>query len=91
MMKDHSRLRSGPTNFVMKVSSNGRVTIPAQVRARWQATHVTVVDLGDRIAMRPLPEDPIATLRGKYRDRGLNSEDARRTARAEDVERDNRR
>lgn len=73
------------TNYVMKVSSNGQVSIPAEARARWQTTQVVVVDLGDLIVMRPLPADPVAALRGKYRNRGLDSAGARRAAREEDV------
>lgn len=72
-------------NYVMKVSANGQVSIPAETRARWQADRVVVVDLGDRIVMRPLPHDPIAALRGKYRGRGPGSEEARRLMRAEEA------
>jgi bifunctional DNA-binding transcriptional regulator/antitoxin component of YhaV-PrlF toxin-antitoxin module len=72
-------------NYVMKISSNGQVSIPAETRTRWQASQVLVVDLGDLIVMRPLPADPVGALRGKYRDRGLNSETARREARDEDA------
>jgi bifunctional DNA-binding transcriptional regulator/antitoxin component of YhaV-PrlF toxin-antitoxin module len=36
-------------NYVMKVSSNGQVSIPAEARARWNADRVVVVDLGDRV------------------------------------------
>lgn len=38
-----------PTSYVMKVSSNGGVSIPAQARARWGSDHLVVVDLVDRI------------------------------------------
>lgn len=67
----------------MKVSSNGQVSIPAETRARWHADRVVVVDLGDRIVVRPLPEDPVGALTGKYRARGLSTDQARRRARAE--------
>ena len=43
------------TTYVMKVSSNGQVSIPAETRARWLADQVVVVDLGDRVVLRPLP------------------------------------
>jgi AbrB family looped-hinge helix DNA binding protein len=78
------------TNYVMKVSSNGQVSIPAEARARWQTSRVVVVDLGDRIVMRPLPVDPIGALYGKYRNRGLDSDDARRAAREADAWNDRR-
>lgn len=69
------------TNYVMKVSSNGQVSIPAETRSRWHAERVIVVDLGDRIVMRPLADDPVRSLRGKYAGRGPSTDDARRLAR----------
>ena len=78
------------TNYVMKVSSNGQVSIPAEARARWNADHVVVVDLGDRVVLRPLPPDPIGDLRGKYKGRGPSSERSRRRSRSDDVAREHR-
>ncbi len=72
------------TSYVMKVSRNGQVSIPAEARARWNADRVVVVDLGDRVVLRPLPDDPIEDLVGKYR-RGPATEAARRRARADDA------
>ncbi|MEO8697808.1 MAG: AbrB/MazE/SpoVT family DNA-binding domain-containing protein [Acidimicrobiales bacterium] len=75
------------TSYVMKVSSNGQVSIPAEARARWGAEQVVMVDLGDRVVLRPLPAQPVAALRGKYRGRGPNTDTARRKARIEDAAR----
>lgn len=75
-------------SYVMKISSNGWVSIPSQVRARWQADRVLVVDLGDRLVMRPLPRDPVGALLGKYAGRGPSSDELRREARAEDADRE---
>lgn len=72
-------------SHVMKVSANGQVSIPAEARARWQVSKVLVVDLGDRVVLRPLPEEPRAALRGKYRGQGPTADDSRRRARAEDA------
>lgn len=72
-------------SYVMKVSSNGQVSIPAEARSRWQADHVVVVDLGDRVVMRPLPVDRLGSLVGKYRGRGPSTDRARRDARANDT------
>jgi bifunctional DNA-binding transcriptional regulator/antitoxin component of YhaV-PrlF toxin-antitoxin module len=72
----------------MTVSRNGQVSIPAEARARWASRRVTVVDLGDRIVMRPLPEDPVAELRGKYAGRGPDTAKARRGARRTDAARE---
>lgn len=73
-----------PTSYVMKLSRNGQVSIPADARARWGAARVVVVDLGDRIVMRPLPDDAVGDLIGKYR-RGPGTNEARRRARADDA------
>jgi len=79
------------TAQVMKVSANGQVSIPAEVRARWHADKVMVVDLGDRVVVRPVPEDPIDALVGAYRGRGSSTERARRQARAEEAATEGRR
>lgn len=65
----------------MTVSRNGQVSIPAETRARWNTRHVVVVDLGDRVVMRPVAEDPVGELEGKYCGRGPLVDDARRRAR----------
>jgi hypothetical protein len=75
------------SSHVMTVSRNGQVSIPADTRARWHARKVVVVDLGDYLVMRPLSEDPISELRGKYRDRGPSADVARRRARADEARR----
>jgi bifunctional DNA-binding transcriptional regulator/antitoxin component of YhaV-PrlF toxin-antitoxin module len=72
------------TSYVMRVSRNGQVSIPADARARWNADRVVVVDLGDRIVMRPLSEDAAGELVGKYRHEP-RTDDARRVARANDA------
>jgi bifunctional DNA-binding transcriptional regulator/antitoxin component of YhaV-PrlF toxin-antitoxin module len=74
----------------MKVSSNGQVSIPADARTRWHSERVVVVDLGDRVVIRPLPTDPVAELAGKYRGRGPATDRARQTARAEEATRERR-
>jgi bifunctional DNA-binding transcriptional regulator/antitoxin component of YhaV-PrlF toxin-antitoxin module len=71
-------------HYVMTVSQNGQVSIPAEARARWKARRVLVVDLGDRVVMRPLPGDAVEDLEGKYRDRGPDTDSARRRARREE-------
>jgi AbrB family looped-hinge helix DNA binding protein len=72
------------TSYIMKVSQNGQVSIPADVRARWNAERVVVVDLGDRVVLRPMPDDPVSELVGKYQG-GPTTDAARRRARADDV------
>lgn len=70
------------TSYVMKVSSNGQVSIPAEARSRWMVDRVVVVDLGDRVVMRPMPENAVSALVGKYRGRGPSAQAARAADRA---------
>jgi bifunctional DNA-binding transcriptional regulator/antitoxin component of YhaV-PrlF toxin-antitoxin module len=71
----------------MTISGNGQVSIPAAARARWGTRKVLVVDLGDRVVMRPAADtDAASQLQGKYANRGPDSSAARRAARrAEDT------
>jgi bifunctional DNA-binding transcriptional regulator/antitoxin component of YhaV-PrlF toxin-antitoxin module len=70
------------TSHVMRVSRNGQVSLPAEARHRWNADRVLVVDLGDRVVMRPLPEDAVGGLYGKYAGAAPTATDARTEARA---------
>ncbi len=78
-------------SYVMKVSGNGQVSIPANARARWNAVRVVMVDLGDRVVVRPLPDEPVKALRGKYAGRGPGTDIARRTARTDELATERRR
>jgi AbrB family looped-hinge helix DNA binding protein len=72
----------------MTISRNGQVSIPAAARTRWGTRKVLVVDLGDRVVMRPAADtdDGVAQLQGKYADRGPDTSTARGAARrAEDA------
>jgi bifunctional DNA-binding transcriptional regulator/antitoxin component of YhaV-PrlF toxin-antitoxin module len=79
------------TSHVMTVSRNGQVSIPAETRARWKTRQVLVVDLGDRVVMRPIGDDPVGELRGKYAKQGPPTNRARQDARREDADRTARR
>jgi bifunctional DNA-binding transcriptional regulator/antitoxin component of YhaV-PrlF toxin-antitoxin module len=72
---------------VMTVSRNGQVSIPAAARARWLTRRVVVVDLGDRVVVRPLSDDPVESLQGKYRDIGPDSDHVRQQEREQDRDR----
>ena len=76
---------------VMTVSRNGQVSIPAEARARWNTRRVLVVDLGDRVVMRPLSDDSLDDLEGKYRGRGPTTDRTRKQTRDEDARRANSR
>lgn len=72
---------------VMTVSRNGQVSIPAETRKRWNTRRVVVVDLGDRVVLRPLGDHPTDELEGKYRSRGPATDRARQQARDDESRR----
>ena len=49
---------------IHRVTVGGQVSLPAAVRKRWKTSSVAVEDLGDRVVIRPLPDDPITAARG---------------------------
>lgn len=72
-----------------RITTAGQVSIPAEIRARWEASTVAIEDEGDRIVVRPVPDDPISALRGSLshlRRPDLTAAEAVRQARDDDVE-----
>lgn len=72
-----------------KITGAGQVSIPAEIRHRWATSTVAIEDEGDRIVLRPVPDDPIARLRGIFADSkipGVTGTEAIRQAREEDIE-----
>jgi AbrB family looped-hinge helix DNA binding protein len=72
-----------------KITRAGQVSIPAEIRARWETSTVAIEDEGDRIVLRPVPDDPVAAFRGVFADLrrpDLTGAEAVRQARDEDVE-----
>jgi AbrB family looped-hinge helix DNA binding protein len=71
-----------------RITGAGQVSIPAEIRHRWDTSTVAIEDEGDRIVLRPVPDDPITALRGvlaQHRSK-VSSGDAVRSARDEDIE-----
>ena len=69
------------------ITSAGQVSLPAEVRHRWDTSAVLIEDEGDRLVVRPLPADPIEALRGIIKDRGrpdVSAAEAKRRWREED-------
>lgn len=71
-----------------RITGAGQVSIPAEVRHRWGTSTVAIEDEGDRLVLRPVPDDPISALRGALAHLGsdVSSADAIRAARDEDIE-----
>jgi bifunctional DNA-binding transcriptional regulator/antitoxin component of YhaV-PrlF toxin-antitoxin module len=68
-----------------RITSSGQVSIPAGVRRRWQTSRVDVEDHGDYVVVRPVPEDPVAAVRGIFKDRmKMTTDELRRQVREEE-------
>lgn len=78
------------SSATMKVSRNGQVSLPADVRRRWATDHVLVLDLGTHVVMRPVFADHaenVQAVLGRYRTPGgPTADEMRRQAREEDAE-----
>ena len=70
-----------------RITRAGQVSIPAEVRQRWGASNVLIVDEGEKLTVRPAPDNPLEGLHGILKDRArgaLNAAEAKRLWRAED-------
>lgn len=70
-----------------RITSSGRISIPAEIRKRWGASNVLILDEGEQIVLRPVPENPIEAIRGLLKGRGnpdIRATEAVRQARDED-------
>lgn len=68
-----------------KVTRNGQMSLPAELRHRWGASSVLVIDRGDYAIVRPIPPDTVAALRGAHAGPGPSTEAARALDRADDT------
>lgn len=60
-----------------KVTSSGQVSLPAELRHRWAAGAVLVIDRGEYAIVRPVPADPVAALKGTHSGPGPSVDQAR--------------
>jgi AbrB family looped-hinge helix DNA binding protein len=47
-----------------KITRGGQISIPSSIRHRWGTSKLALEDLGDRVVLRPAPDDPITAARG---------------------------
>ncbi len=76
---------------IAKVTTSGQVSLPAPVRKRWGTAQVIIEDEGDRVVVRPLPDDPIAAACGSLKRRGSTAEGIRARERVAEAARYRRR
>jgi bifunctional DNA-binding transcriptional regulator/antitoxin component of YhaV-PrlF toxin-antitoxin module len=74
-----------------RITAGGQVSIPAPIRRRWGTSVVAVEDLGDRVVLRPLPDDPIAAARGALKGKLPPTEKLRAMARSDEAAAERRR
>ena len=76
---------------IAKVTASGQLSLPAPVRRRWATSRVAIADEGDRVVVRPVPDDPIKAACGSLAGRGGRTEPIRARARWEDTAAERRR
>jgi bifunctional DNA-binding transcriptional regulator/antitoxin component of YhaV-PrlF toxin-antitoxin module len=75
----------------VKLTSNGQISLPAEIRHRWHAKSMIVIDRGEYVIVRPMPDDPIGALYGAHAGPGPTTEKARAIERQQDAEREEQR
>jgi bifunctional DNA-binding transcriptional regulator/antitoxin component of YhaV-PrlF toxin-antitoxin module len=75
------------SSMLINITERGQISIPPEIRRKWQVRRVLLVDEGDRIVLRPVPDDPIAAVAGKYAWIGATSDELLAEDREADLER----
>ena len=75
----------------VEVTGDGRMSLPAVLRRRWQRSVVLVMDRGFYALLRPVPEDVITALSSAHAGPGPTVEQARAAERAGDHQTSTRR
>jgi AbrB family looped-hinge helix DNA binding protein len=70
---------------IATISRGGQVSIPAEIRHRWGVRRVVLVERGDTLEIRPLPDDPIAAAMGSLAGPGPTTDELREELRAEEL------
>ena len=50
----------------MKITASGQISLPADVRQRWEVKRVRLIDLGDYVEVHPLPDHVVASTVGAF-------------------------
>lgn len=87
-MRRRPRTMSDVDAVRARVTANGQVSLPAALRHRWLSGSVLVLDKGDYAIVRPVPDDPVAAVRGRHAGPGPTVEEVRAADRAEHADRD---
>ena len=74
----------------MRITSAGQLSLPAEIRRRWNVNRVRLVDHGDHVTLEPIPDDVLTATFGRFASAGTTTADARDASRTHDAERENR-
>jgi len=76
---------------LVPITKGGQISLPAEVRHRWGAQKVVLIDEGEQLIVKPVPADPIRAVMGKFPLRsGLTLEQLTEQWRREDIEAEER-
>ena len=53
--------------MLLRISKGGQVSIPAPIRKRWRTNELVAEDHGDKLVLRPAPDDPIDRAYGAFK------------------------
>lgn len=70
---------------IVRVTSNGSISLPAAIRHRWGVGRVAVIDRGDLAVVRAVPDEPVRHYRGHFKRQGPDTDTLRRTESAADA------
>ena len=75
------------SSVLINISDRGQISLPAEIRHKWQVRRLLLVDEGDRVVLRPVPDDPIGAVAGKYSWVGSTSDEMLAEDRANEIKR----
>lgn len=76
---------------LVPITRGGQISLPAEVRHRWEAEKVAIQDFGEYLVIKPVPADPIAAALGRFPLRsGRSLDQLTAEYRLEEVEADDR-
>ena len=68
----------------IRLSRGGQFSLPAEIRRRWATDSLVVEDLGDRVVLTPIPQDPVAAVVGAFPSKKGSAAQARNRVRREE-------
>jgi AbrB family looped-hinge helix DNA binding protein len=75
----------------MKITASGQVSIPAEIRRRWNVARLRLEDHGDHVTLEPVPDDVFTASIGRFAGPGRSWADMREEEREIESEREVRR